>query len=90
MKEKELQALRTLCEKANSGPWHFHNDGLIWAEFDRDKGACSTVGSGEGIVGKMYEKDDAAFVAAARDAVPKLIAEVERLNGLLTCQRTTI
>jgi hypothetical protein len=38
----------------------------------------------------MYEKDDAAFVAAARDAVPKLIAEVERLNGLLTCQRTTI
>ncbi len=90
MKEDELQALRALCEKAHPGPWRLHGDGFVWAEFDKDKGACSTVGSGEGIVGEMYEKDDAAFVAAARDAVPKLIAEVERLNGLLTCQRTTI
>jgi len=81
MTEKELQRIKERCEKATSGPWESpwvgnHPDAFI-AKYD-----------GTAIVGvEWYDfphlsvlKEDAEFIANAREDIPKLIAEVEKLK----------
>lgn len=67
---------RALAEAATPGPWAWRvTEDRHWAEVtpppdDRD-----------GPVARSLADDDAAFIAAARDAVPALLDEVERLRA---------
>lgn len=73
----DLDALRKLCDEATSGPWEVRIDrydpvvvgaGSNWPHGDDDAYATA------------YRLADAKFLAAARSAVPALIAEVDRLR----------
>jgi len=72
-----LDELERLCAAATPGPW-FMQDGDVW---------CCPSGEEqqEYIVGLVRVLDfvDGAFVAAARDALPKLIAKVRELQAEL-------
>jgi hypothetical protein len=74
----DLGALRELCEKATPGPWEARLDrydpvivsaGSNWPHGDDEAHATA------------YVPADAVFIAAARSAVPALLAEVERLRA---------
>ena len=73
----DLAALRSLCAAATPGPWR--------QEFAYNNTGCPTAmfyipaHNQEASVEMLVE--DAAFIAAAREAVPALIAEVERLRA---------
>ena len=89
MTEDELQAMERLANAATPGPWEYDGykeieafgpDGRVtvleipqeWHEGSEYTGAWSTAtGSG----------DDMKFAAAARAAVPALVAEVRRLRA---------
>lgn len=73
----DLDALRKLCDEATSGPWEVRIDrydpvvvgaGSNWPHGDDDAYATA------------YRLADAKFLAAARSAIPALIAEVDRLH----------
>ncbi|MBV6360422.1 hypothetical protein R2325_16335 [Mycobacteroides chelonae] len=64
---------KALLEGATPGPWQNVGYGNIQPE---------TIGAYPPI-GKIYGKGNQHFVAASRQLVPELIAEVERLEGEL-------
>ena len=71
MTPAELQRLRELCERATPGPWEvFYGHTWVLSTSTEDS-VCSSV-----------RDRDAAFIAAARETVPALIAEVERLQAV--------
>ncbi|HVY79845.1 MAG TPA: hypothetical protein VG994_02595 [Steroidobacteraceae bacterium] len=74
MTPDELRAAKALCEKATDGPWGVN----VHLE----------VSNGHRVVAMQTShhknKADAAFIAASRQLVPQLIAEVERLQAELT------
>jgi beta-galactosidase GanA len=83
MDEKELQAIRARAEAATSGPWErvgYDNDPYL---------SCTWR-----IAGPTYynlavnaNKADAEFIAAARQDIPRLLDEVERLRSVLERER---
>ena len=88
----DLVALRALCDAASDGPWVLpYEDGAIsrtWddrdqAQFPDDDGIddISLCAVDEDGLGKIDRRADAAFITAAREALPVLIAEVERLRA---------
>lgn len=70
----DLDALHALCDRATPGPWRFDDcDRMVRNELaivvcDVDCGS------------QEADAADGSFIAAARDALPKLIAEVRRLR----------
>ena len=66
---EEIQALRALCEKATPGPWSTEIDDPCspWYVLSDDGDLTATA--------LMYS--DAAFIAASRAAVPRLLDEIE-------------
>lgn len=79
----DLAALRGLCEQATPGPWR---EGSVEKEAVFCEHGCSF---GPGIernllrLNKHFPHEaDAAFIAAARTALPALLDEVERLREL--------
>jgi predicted nucleic acid-binding Zn-ribbon protein len=91
MTNEDLDKLRSISDAATPGPWRY--DGIDIVQLtDSGKGypldyypdskdvaigKCSTCGSTD--VG-IQRRDDAAFIAAARSAVPALIDEIELLR----------
>lgn len=83
MTNAELQHLRSLCERATPGPWraiHGRGSGTVQA---KDCAIYINVRRSEDeyldeTVARWQR--DAAFIAAARSAVPALIEECERLQ----------
>lgn len=69
--EQELSILEALANAATPPPWDVH-EVPGYGYWD-----------GDGFDGKFWDMADAAFIAAARTAVPELIAEVRRLYNLL-------
>lgn len=85
MTEEELAALEALTEAATAGPWEWNDHDLHAVSVANDDPWDPA--SGQKIIvtdSGAYppEKDDAAFIAAARTAVPALIAEVRRLRAV--------
>lgn len=91
MTPSELEELKQLCADATEGPWanevwHNHDEGG-WAAVGPH--AKDTPGddfySSEEPGSPSHKKafSDSLFIAASRTAVPALIAEVERLRGLV-------
>jgi hypothetical protein len=75
MTEQELLDLEALASQATAGPWkmcHSISGGEVWT---RD----TQVGD---FINKKNGAADAIFIAAAREAVPALIAEVRRLKAI--------
>ena len=77
MTDDELNAIERLCNSATPGPWGTippgGPNGAFW-------GICNRMGM---IVAMRLttSEPDAAFIAASRDAIPVLIAEVRRLRA---------
>jgi len=82
MDAEELQAIRERAEKATPGPWHFDADDMdIWCRNDGGSFPLTTT------IAKALEDEDRyfdfEFIAAAREDIPALVAEVERLREAL-------
>lgn len=74
--DEEMTQIRERAERASKGPW--------MAEVT--KYGSYTITSPDYLYGEMFEiavKEDAAFIAHAREDIPKLLAEIETLNGLV-------
>ncbi len=83
MTEDELRAIKARCEAASPGPWKSYVEG-------RDQTSGSDfIMTGEGATrGNDIEltgatRADQDFIAHARQDVPQLLAEIERLRSLL-------
>jgi len=80
--EEELKELSALADKATPGPWKalkpvYCDDRLCVEHFYEDTGNWLGLGEDDGTL----DEDDARFIAATREAVPKLIAEIRRLQA---------
>lgn len=97
MTDDDIKNLRALCEKAAPGPWG--QAGTAEKPYpsvssaDRMRGY--QVHSMDHLIDRperqfMWEQwnHDAAFIAAARSAVPALLDEVERLRALVESARS--
>ena len=82
------QQLRELCAKATPGPWESN----VWIETDGDEWRAtgpghdehaSDYGSEPGGPDEQAAQADAAFIAAARTAVPALLDECDALRAAL-------
>jgi hypothetical protein len=92
MTNEELQAIKERCEKATPGPWSISIlDGVSYSMTD-DAGRSFTQHW------KAYYMSpdnyklvalDAEFIAHAREDVPALLAEIERLEQLFLRARFT-
>ena len=72
--KKEIEEIKSRLEKASPGPWRVASttDGEYILDCD------------EFVVAAIFErKEDAYFVAHAREDIPRLVAEVERLQAAL-------
>ena len=81
MTNEELDRLEALAKAATPGPWYHvyegSSDWQVYGPHDDIKPVASL---------HRYHAPscpDAPFIAAARDAVPALVAEVKRLRGAL-------
>lgn len=78
------EELRALCDKATPGPWQ-----ATYTEFANAAPAWVVEHNGQSIVifppaaYNPLSMFNAAFIAACREAVPALLAEVERLKAEL-------
>ncbi len=91
MTPAQLEELKKLCAEATPGPWRSE----VWHNHDDDGWAAvgphikDTPGddfySSEEPDSPSYDRatSDSDFIVAARTAVPELIAEVERLRGII-------
>ena len=70
MNEQRLQEIKERAEKAMSAPWHTNSKNEILIEDD-------------GRLGKMIRRYEAEFIVHAREDVPALVAEIERLQNTI-------
>ena len=81
----DLEKLKALCASATPGPWvHEDNDGGVWWGIDPE--GCEIRVCGCGCLSRDKRERNTAnadFIAAARTAVPELIARVEELETAL-------
>lgn len=75
---QELEAIRKRAEQATEGPWELTNTGIGVTGMPRKEVLWATIS--EDIYGN---KADVEFVLSARTDIPKLLAEVDRLNAVL-------
>lgn len=84
MTDEQLAELEALAEKATEGPWVWYNDDNMYGEGGPRKENRfwpeAIIQTDSGYYGP--NEKDRAFIAAARTAVPALIAEVERLRAV--------
>lgn len=93
--DETLANLRRLAEAATPGPWKWYDaPGVKWD----DPKSCSFDSRQPNRTAPYYctgphtdtseqAATDAAFIAAAREAVPALVAEIERLRDLIEAER---
>lgn len=83
----ELAEIKARADAAVPGPWVATEfaDSYGW-DLTTPGEACWIANGGDD--GAFDEKADAVFAAAARLDVPRLVAEVERLNSLLERYRS--
>ena len=77
MKQEELQVIKERVAKATEGPWH--RMFKVGIEIHAENEWAPVISEDEGVA--LYS--DADFIIHARQDVPELIAEVERLREAL-------
>lgn len=95
MTKQELAQIAERCEKATGGPW-------VWEDYrgadlpkllgkDEYVMTFGTLGEDYALEGVEPSDNDAAFIAHAREDIPKLLAEIDRLNRkLLTIENKAL
>lgn len=82
----DLDAIKARAKAATEGPWEvnlLHNSyARVIVQGTAHKNTVGIAGIGHTEIGAEIGKD-ASFIACAREDIPALIAEVERLRGLL-------
>ncbi len=78
MNEEQLQAIEERANKATPGPWHCYYSLSVGATVQQGPGKPWIFRAQEGAT-----RADLDFVAAAREDVPALIAEVRSLRAKL-------
>lgn len=89
MSDLDLEAIKERCDAATPGPWALSS----WTEWGATSYGVKDVAPPGGTVRDSdpahrhcltpMEESDAAFIAHAREDVPALVAEVERLREAL-------
>lgn len=83
MTDEELKAIEALAERLDPGPWEVTSN----LDTRERKGSAHlrdvTAPDVESVVQLGMQPDLAEFFAAARTAVPALVAEVRRLRGVI-------
>lgn len=83
MTSEELQAIKERVAKATAGPWEWRVDCYDFWLASNHFTVADSFGYDDGDSTIRVSKADAEFIAHARQDVPTLVAEVERLkNGL--------
>ena len=83
MNAERVAELRELCEKATVGHWNVSGQSsYIYGEFAIGYKIAQLSLSTGGCVHNPNAENDAAFIAAARTALPGLLDEVERLRKI--------
>lgn len=85
MTDQELNELEQLCNEASPGPWEVRPVGTIIGH--SEQGAVATPGAFDWICSMQTPncpkwREDATFIVATRDAMPKLIALVREQRRL--------
>jgi len=78
MNAEQLNAIKERTEKATSGPWYWSTDSGDSLESDEAYVLSAT--SDWHIDGRYSNKE---FIAHAREDIPALVAEVERLRSVI-------
>ncbi|MED1863397.1 hypothetical protein P4V41_08005 [Fictibacillus nanhaiensis] len=74
--DEEIDAIRKRVELASASPWSVGEDSYLCnAGFWTDDIVISP-----GITAEVYDKDDAEFIANARQDIPLLLEEIDRLK----------
>lgn len=71
----DYETLKRLCEAATNGPWTVRLNQMGYVRFildERNNTVAEVTGSA------LCKEPDAAFIAAARTAVPELLADLDR------------
>jgi hypothetical protein len=77
--DDELEKIRKRCEHATRGPWKSYVESR-----EKMSGSDFIMTQGDDIYLTGATVADQDFIAQARQDIPKLIAEVERLRKLLS------
>ena len=73
----DMDAIRQRCIMATPGPWKSYVEGR-----DHDSGSSFIMTSGEDIELIRASVADQDFIAHARQDVPQLLAEIQRLKAM--------
>jgi hypothetical protein len=76
MTEAEFEAIKQRCEQATAGPWKSFIE-----KRDKFSGSDFVQTGGEDIYLTGATEADQDFIAHARQDIPRLIAEIERLRA---------
>jgi len=71
--QKQLEAIRSRCDAATAGPWAINVNATSFSIVTSDNERLICAG--------VISFDDAGFIIDAREDVPTLLAEVERLRA---------
>ena len=91
MNEQELQAVKERAEKATVGPWKVYQDEfstmigseVIHPQLNEGLPVVTEAHYDDETIGIYINDNDSKFIVHAREDVPALIAEVERLKKAL-------
>jgi len=78
LSDSEIAEIKYRCSKATEGPWKSYIEGR-----EEMSGSDFIMTKGEDIYLTGASKDDQDFIAHAREDIPRLINEIERLKSLL-------
>lgn len=84
MTEEELASIRQRCEKATSGPWVSFIEGCGHSGGSNFIMTGNSNKRGEDIELTGVTNSDQDFIAHARQDIPRLLAEIERLRRHLS------
>ncbi|MED4172619.1 hypothetical protein P4631_09240 [Halalkalibacterium halodurans] len=79
--DRELAEIKRRAERACSGPWSVYKADDICENCEDTLEVVQPEVFLSPIVAKLKTEADAEFIAHAREDIPRLIAEVERLRG---------
>ncbi len=91
MTPERLQELERLCEQATPGPWR--QDSMIRVVAGPDSDPTDIIDYEREFNGDALDAgalSDLAFIAASREAIPELLAEVGRLQRIADAARTFV
>lgn len=75
--EEEIQTIKSRCDQATAGPWRSFIE-----EREKISGSSFVQTGGEDIYLTGATDADQDFIAHARQDIPRLIAEIERLRSI--------